>query len=55
NQVYAHKGEPEDFSWDGTLHGNGQGAPDGVYFYLATFKDYKGKKKKQSGSVTILR
>ena len=55
NQVYAYKGEPEEFSWDGTLYGNGQGAPDGVYFYVATFKDYKGKKKKQSGSVTILR
>lgn len=55
NRVYAYKGEPEEFSWDGTLHGNGQGAPDGVYFYIATFKDYKGKKKKQSGSVTILR
>ena len=55
NQVYAYKGEPEEFSWDGTLYGNGQGAPDGVYFYVATFKNYKGKKKKQSGSVTILR
>ncbi len=55
NQVYAYKGEPEEFAWDGTLHGNGQGAPDGVYFYVATYKDYKGKKKKQSGSVTILR
>lgn len=55
NQIYAYKGEPEGFSWDGTLHGNGQGAPDGVYFYVATYKDYQGKKKKQSGSVTILR
>ena len=55
NQVYAYKGEPEEFSWDGTLHGNGQGAPDGVYFYVATYKDYLDKKKKQSGSVTILR
>lgn len=55
NQVYAYKGDPEGFAWDGTLYGNGQGAPDGVYFYVATFKDYKGKKKKQSGSVTILR
>lgn len=54
NQVYAYKGEPEEFSWDGNYHG-GQAAPDGVYFYIATFKDYKGKKKKQSGSVTILR
>lgn len=55
NQVHAFKGEPEDFSWDGNLKSNGQPAADGVYFYIATYKDYKGKKKKQSGSVTILR
>lgn len=55
NQVLAFKGEPEDFQWDGKIKGNGQDATDGVYFYVATFKDYKGKKKKQSGSVTILR
>ncbi|MDE7150526.1 MAG: gliding motility-associated C-terminal domain-containing protein [Bacteroidales bacterium] len=55
NQVLAFNGEPEDFEWNGKIKGNGQDAADGVYFYVATYKDYKGKKKKQSGSVTILR
>lgn len=55
NQVLAYNGEPEDFEWNGKIKGNGQNAADGVYFYVATYKDYKGKKKKQSGSVTILR
>lgn len=55
NQVLAYNGEPEEFEWNGKIKGNGQDAADGVYFYVATYKDYKGKKKKQSGSVTILR
>ena len=53
-QVKSYKGKPEDFSWDGRFNSSLE-APDGVYFYFITYENYKGKKKKLSGAVTILR
>lgn len=53
-QVKSYKGEPKDFSWDGRFNSSSE-APDGVYFYFITYENYKGKKKKLSGAVTILR
>ena len=53
-QVKSFKGEPKDFSWDGRFNSSLE-APDGVYFYFISYENYKGKKKKLSGAVTILR
>lgn len=54
-QVYAYKGEAEDFRWEGQAKNSSQGLPDGSYFYVALFKDYQGKSRKQSGCIMILR
>ncbi len=44
----------ENFSWNGCLDNGSRKLPDGPYFYLITYKDAYGKKKVQSGSITIL-
>ncbi|MEG1572619.1 MAG: gliding motility-associated C-terminal domain-containing protein [Bacteroidales bacterium] len=54
-KVYDYKGFPENFQWNGTHKSSSRPVPDGSYFYIAVFKDYQGKSKKQSGSITILR
>jgi len=41
------------FQWDGTF--NGQNCPEGVYSYILIGKDFKGKTKRYTGSVTLLR
>lgn len=46
--------DAEDFSWNGCLKNGSRKLPDGPYFYLVSFKDAYGRKKVQSGSVTIL-
>ncbi|MDR1739643.1 MAG: gliding motility-associated C-terminal domain-containing protein [Bacteroidales bacterium] len=54
--AYKYSGKHEDFSWDGSYMKNGgRAVPDGAYFYVITYKDARGKKNSQAGSVTILR
>ena len=45
---------PEDFSWNGCMNNGGRKLPDGAYFYFISYKNAYGKKKYQSGSITIL-
>ena len=45
---------PDDFSWNGCYKNGSRKLPDGAYFYLVSYKDAYGKKKVQSGSITIL-
>ena len=45
---------PEDFSWNGCMNNGSRKLPDGAYFYLISYKNAYGKKKYQSGSITIL-
>ena len=45
---------PEDFSWNGCMNNGGRKLPDGAYFYQISYKNAYGKKKYQSGSITIL-
>ena len=45
---------PEDFSWNGCLNNGSRKLPDGAYFYFISYKNAYGKKKYQSGSITIL-
>ena len=42
------------FSWNGCLNNGSKKLPDGPYFYLVSYKNAYGKKKVQSGSITIL-
>lgn len=44
----------EDFQWNGCLHNSNRKLPDGPYFYMVSYKNMYGKKKVQSGSITIL-
>lgn len=44
----------EDFEWNGCMHNSNRKLPDGPYFYMISYKDFYGKRKVQSGSVTIL-
>ncbi|MCM1531345.1 MAG: gliding motility-associated C-terminal domain-containing protein [Ruminococcus flavefaciens] len=44
----------DDFSWNGCYKNGSKKLPDGPYFYLVSYKDAYGKKKVQSGSITIL-
>ena len=46
--------KPDDFSWNGCLNNGSRKLPDGAYFYLISYKNTYGKKKYQSGSITIL-
>lgn len=55
NEVYKYIGDPSDFKWKGDVKGSGTNAPDGVYFYIIKYRDYKNKNSDFSGSVTILR
>ncbi|MEG1572090.1 MAG: gliding motility-associated C-terminal domain-containing protein, partial [Bacteroidales bacterium] len=52
--VHKYQGNPADWQWDGSNNLNQQ-VPDGTYFWIAQFKDFKGKKKKETGCVMILR
>ena len=44
----------QDFSWNGCLYNGSKPLPDGAYFYMVSYKNLYGKRKVQSGSVTIL-
>ena len=44
----------EDFSWNGCYKNGSRPLPDGPYFYMVTYKNMYGKKKVQSGTITIL-
>lgn len=44
----------DDFKWNGCYKNGSRPLPDGPYFYMVTYKNMYGKKKVQSGSVTIL-
>ena len=44
----------DSFSWNGCLNNGSHKLPDGPYFYLISYKNAYGKKKVQSGSITIL-
>lgn len=44
----------EDFEWNGCMQNSSRKLPDGPYFYMVSYKDYYGKRKTQSGSITIL-
>lgn len=44
----------QDFSWNGCLHNGSTPLPDGPYFYMVSYKNLYGRRKVQSGSVTIL-
>ena len=44
---------PDDFSWNGCLNNGSRNLPDGAYFYFISYKNAYGKKKYQSGSITI--
>ncbi len=44
----------EDFSWNGCLNNGNRPLPDGAYYYMVSYKDMYGRKKVQSGTVTIL-
>ena len=44
----------EDFEWNGRVNNTGARLPDGPYFYMVTYKNLYGKRKVQSGSITIL-
>lgn len=44
----------QDFSWNGCLYNGSTPLPDGAYFYMVSYKNLYGKRKVQSGSVTIL-
>ncbi|MCM1531036.1 MAG: gliding motility-associated C-terminal domain-containing protein [Bacteroides sp.] len=46
--------DADDFSWNGCYKNGSKKLPDGAYFYLVSYKDAYGKKKVQSGSITIL-
>ncbi|MCM1169448.1 MAG: gliding motility-associated C-terminal domain-containing protein [Bacteroides sp.] len=46
--------DPDDFSWNGCYKNGSRKLPDGPYFYMVSYKDAYGKKKVQSGSITIL-
>lgn len=52
--VYSYKGDANQFAWDGKVKNSNSLSADGVYFYIITYKDYKDRKKKVSGSVTLL-
>ena len=42
------------FEWNGRVNNTGARLPDGPYFYMVTYKNLYGKRKVQSGSITIL-
>ena len=42
------------FEWNGRVNNTGVRLPDGPYFYMVTYKNLYGKRKVQSGSITIL-
>ena len=42
------------FEWNGRINNTGARLPDGPYFYMVTYKTLYGKRKVQSGSITIL-
>lgn len=44
----------EDFHWNGCYKNGSRPLPDGPYFYMVTYKNVYGKKKVQSGTVTII-
>lgn len=44
----------EDFKWNGCLQNGSRKLPDGPYFYMVSYKNMYGKRKVQSGSITIL-
>ncbi|MCM1531333.1 MAG: gliding motility-associated C-terminal domain-containing protein [Bacteroides sp.] len=46
--------DADDFSWNGCYKNGSKKLPDGAYFYMVSYKDAYGKKKVQSGSITIL-
>ena len=45
---------PDDFAWNGCLRNGSRKLPDGAYFYFISYRNAYGKKKYQSGSITIL-
>ncbi|MDE5610341.1 MAG: gliding motility-associated C-terminal domain-containing protein [Bacteroidales bacterium] len=42
------------FEWNGRVNNTGARLPDGPYFYMVSYKNLYGKRKAQSGSITIL-
>ncbi len=46
--------DPDHFAWNGCFMNRTKKLPDGPYFYFISFRDAYGKKKQQSGSITIL-
>ncbi len=46
--------DPDHFAWNGCFMNRTKKLPDGPYFYFISFRDAYGKKKQQSGTVTIL-
>ena len=42
------------FEWNGRVNNTGVRLPDGPYVYMITYKNLYGKRKVQSGSITIL-
>ncbi|MDE5610131.1 MAG: gliding motility-associated C-terminal domain-containing protein, partial [Bacteroidales bacterium] len=44
----------DNFEWNGRVNNTGARLPDGPYFYMVTYKNLYGKRKAQSGSITIL-
>ncbi|MDE5575290.1 MAG: gliding motility-associated C-terminal domain-containing protein, partial [Bacteroidales bacterium] len=45
---------PDEFAWNGCLKNGNKKLPDGAYFYFISYRNAYGKKKYQSGSITIL-
>lgn len=53
--VFSYQGDIENFSWNGTHKNTNKEAPDGSYFWIATFKDLLGEKYKNTGVIMLLR
>lgn len=53
-QVSQYKGDADKWEWKGENR-MGKQVPDGAYFWIALFEDFKGQKKKERGCVMVLR